>query len=217
MKKVIVVLNLCLLSFSFVYSQPEEELHCRSDLEKIFKTIDHKIKYETVRHFYMESQKSNSFIYILSDNAWNHYYQLIRGHSMLKEHNADSGNISSVKRISQEEMNRRIELLDCTPEKALNEYVDFIKNIKSEKEKYLNCISVEVIKRDSSIYAKEQIGFYDFLPPGQSNIHPSGLMKKLDFLKVFKVFIFDNNEDILPDGDIVCDYLEILRFDRPPK
>ncbi|MDR2039458.1 MAG: hypothetical protein LBQ60_16165 [Bacteroidales bacterium] len=217
MKKVIIVLNLSLISFSIVYSQPEVELYCRFNLEKIFKTIDHKLKYETVRHFYMESRKSNSFIYMLSDNTWNHYYQIIRGHSVLEAHNTDSGNISPVKRISQEEMNRRIELLDCTPEKAFNEYVDFIKNIKLEKEKYLNCIGAEVTKRDSSKYAKELIGLYDFLPPGQSNIHPSGLVKKLDFLKIFKVFIFDNNEDILPDGDTVCDYLEILRFDRPLK
>jgi len=109
-----------------------------------------------------------------------------------------------VRKISEEEMYRYIKLLNCTPQKAIKEYIDFIRNIKSEKEIYLKCIDAEIAKGDLSEYANNDM-IYGYLPFMQSFIP---IMTPLNYLKVFKEFILNDDEEVLPDYTRVRAYLK---------
>jgi hypothetical protein len=179
----------------------------------VFKAHDLKIKYETVEYIYKATEKKSSFMFPKHNDfidILNHYRKIITGVPQYFEKQEDSINVNhgelvEVKWMSEEEINRYVEYLNCTPEKAVKEYMDFIENIKLEKEIYLKCIDTELAKGDSSEYAKDKMFDYDFLPPFQSLIPPP--ITKLDFLKVFKEFIFKDNKDVLPDRMRVYVYL----------
>jgi hypothetical protein len=214
MKKVTSVFCLYLLSITFTYSQSEVELDCNLNLESIFKVCDLKIKYETVQYIYKESEKKSRFT--KNSSFLNSSFELIRGFPLYSKKQCDSiSNVNpkelvKVEWMSEEEMNSYIEQLNCTPEQALNEYKDFIRNIKSEKELYLKCIDAEVAKGDLSEYAEDFTVFYSFLPPGWSLTPPPSRLSKLDFLKVFKEFILNDNEEVLPDGLKISAYLKCI-------
>ena len=101
----------------------------------------------------------------------------------------------TVKPLSKEEVKSYIDYL-LTPEEAYKEYRDIIQHIKSEKEIYLKCIDAELDKGDLSGYA----GPYSFKNPMSSLLPPLSSLTKLNFIKIFKEFIFNNNEEVLPDG-----------------
>ncbi|MDR1583275.1 MAG: hypothetical protein LBS55_08475 [Prevotellaceae bacterium] len=210
MKKIIVLFFLSILSFVRVYSQTVAVSDCTPNIENMFKVNKLKIKYETVQHIY----EKHKFLYIMSKDTWSRYFELIRGYPLEIEEQEGSipekGAIITVKPISEEEINRYIEQLNCTPEQALDEYKSLIRNIKSEKEIYLKCIDTEIEKGDLSEYASTVILPYGFMPPGWSIVPPPTNLSKLDFLKVFKEFIFNSNEDVLPKGTRVVRYLNRL-------
>jgi hypothetical protein len=208
MKKVIVVFYLSLFPFDFVYSQSETDSVCLSNLKNIFKVYKLKIKYETVQYIYDETKKNGGTFYHNSDFL-NRSYELITGFP-LKEQNdgVKHGKSVEVKKMSKEEINRYIEQLNCTPEQAFQEYKDLIRDIKSEKGIYLNCIEAEIAKGDSSKYARASL-LYNFHPPESSLISPpGGPVKTINFLKVFKEFVLNNNEEVLPEGWRVDSYLK---------
>ncbi|MDR1169479.1 MAG: hypothetical protein LBK97_01430 [Prevotellaceae bacterium] len=105
-------------------------------------------------------------------------------------------------------MDSYIEQINCTPEEALKEYLCFIQDIKLEKEIYLKCIDTELAKGDLSEYARKFISLYKFLEPGMSVIGPPWKFTKLDLLKVFKEFILNDNEEVLPDSLRISAYLK---------
>ena len=176
MLKVIVMLFISLLSLNFVYLQTRVDSDCNSNIEKIFKVLNLKIKYEAIQSFY-----TDSIIY---------------------------------KKFGKSEENRRsyekeIKVFNpnnCTPEEAFIAYRDFIRNIKSEKEKYLKCIDAEIAKGDSSDYTNKLLSLYNYLPLWQSN----GLVSvtKLNFLKIFKEFIFNKDEEVLPECFRIRSYIQ---------
>jgi hypothetical protein len=86
-------------------------------------------------------------------------------------------------------------------------YKRLIRDIKSEKERYLNCIDAELAKGDLSEYAEDGM-LYKLLEPGMSVIGPPWRFTKLDFLKVFKEFVINDNKEVLPDGVRVHAYLK---------
>jgi hypothetical protein len=211
MKKMIVMLYICLPSF--VYSQSGVGSDCNLNLENIFKVQYLKIRYETVQYIY-ETKKKGSFGFPRNSEYLNRCYEIITGSPLYLEKQNDSisgvnhGELVEVKWMSEEEVNRYIEQLNCTPEKAFEEYKAIIQNIKSQKALYSKCLDAELAKGDSSEYAKENMSPYGFLPPMQSVIHLPVSITKLDFLKVFKEFVFNDNEDVLPDGVRVYAYLK---------
>jgi hypothetical protein len=179
-------------------------------LENIFKVHTLSIRYETVQYIYEESERKGRFS--KNSSFLNSSFELIRGVPLYSKKQCDSiSNVNSkelvdVEWMSEEEMNSYIEQLNCTPEQALDEYKRFIRNIKSEKEIYLKCIDTELAEGDLSECANPAILFYDFTSPGRSLMLP--LIKRLDFLKVFKEFIFNRDEEVLPDGERVYVYLK---------
>jgi hypothetical protein len=193
---------------------------CEPDMENIFKVLDVKIKYETVQFIYQEREKKQSYLFstmITENNRQNYFLELIKDLSPDSEKQKGAiskeektGELVSMKieRMSEEEIDKLIEQMNCTPEQAFKEYMDYILNIKSKKEIYLKCIDAEFAKGDSSEYAKENISPYSFLPPMQSVMHLPVSITKLDFLKVFKEFVFNDNEDVLPGGLRVYAYLK---------
>jgi hypothetical protein len=62
---------------------------------------------------------------------------------------------------------------------------------------YLRCIDIELAKGGESEYAKDEI-FYSFGHPWSSLLPP--IITKLDFLKVFKEFVLDDNNGDIPDS-----------------
>lgn len=109
------------------------------------------------------------------------------------------GHMVPVKSLSTEELNGIIQELDCTPEKALEEYKSFIRDIKSQKEFYSACVDTEIAKGDSSEYAKKRSYLYSFQNPMSSYIGSIQRITQLEFLKVFREFIFNDDEEVLPD------------------
>ena len=205
MKKIISVFYLFLSTMAFVYSQTEVdtmqtevESDCDTNLENIFKVHDLRIKFETVLFIYKHKEggfhKNNSFL--------NNSFQLIRGIPYFKEQKdsisgVSSGELVKVEFMSKEEMSQYIEQLNCTPEEASNEYEDFVRNIQFEKDMYLRCIDIELTKGGESEYAKDEI-FYSFGHPWSSLLPP--MITKLDFLKVFKEFVLNDNKGGMPDS-----------------
>ena len=96
--------------------------------------------------------------------------------------------------MSDEEVSKYLDDLNFTPQDAYNEYRDYIQNIKLEREVYLNCIDAELAKGDTSEYAKDRL--YDFMEPGSSLMI---WIMKLDFLKVFKEYILNDDNEVLPN------------------
>ena len=104
---------------------------------------------------------------------------------------------------SKEEVKKYIDHL-FTPEEALEEYRTLIQHIKPEKEIYLKCIDAELAKGELSGYTAP----YSFKNPISSLLPPLVSLTKLNFLKLFKEFIFNNNEDVLPDELIANAFLK---------
>ena len=177
-----------------VYPQTELDLDWGGKIENIFKAHNLKIKYETVQYIY------NAKGFPKNDSFLNSSFELIRGFPYFEEaqdtiSEVKHGKLMNVEWMSKEEINRYIERLNCTPEEAYKEYKVFLRNIQLEKDMYLRCIDIELAKGGESEYAKDEI-FYSFGHPWSSLLPP--IITKLDFLKVFKEFVLDdNNGDIL--------------------
>jgi hypothetical protein len=62
---------------------------------------------------------------------------------------------------------------------------------------YSKCIDLELLKGDVSEYAKDKIS-YSFHEPWSSLSSP--MITKLDFLKVFKEFILNDDKNYMPDS-----------------
>jgi hypothetical protein len=207
-------------------------------LKDIFKIHALKIKYEAVESLYKSLNIKDSIIHNkqhfphISKSIWNIYFEAIRGfppddfedqteiiermsteeRNSNTEHSRDSISqmkLVSVKRLSEEEIKGYIKQLNCTPAEALKEYLDFIQHIKSEKEVYMKCIDAEISKDDLSEYASIEITpLYSFFPPWESLTPLPWNLTKLNYLKIFKEFIFNDNNDVLPDGLRVYAYLK---------
>jgi len=216
MKKVFVVFCLFLIPIAFVYSQKKVKINCKQYLEIIFQIQEYKYKYEIVQYIY---KYRNGGMFLKNDSFLNDSFELIRGCPYFEEKakvweggivrlpiSDEQEKVEKVEWMSKEEMNRYLEHLNYTPEEALIHYINFIQNIKLEKEMYLKCIDEVIAKRSTSKkYAKTQISYY-FKPPHESLLHPP--MSELDFLKVFKEFIINNDEEVLPDYVRVMDFLK---------
>jgi hypothetical protein len=182
-------------------------------MENLFKAHTLKIKYETVQYIH----EKHGYLRVMGKWQWNEYFELIRGFPIFDEQKNDSisgscpekGKLVPVKRLSEEELDGYIEQLNCTPEKVSREYWDFVRDIKSEKELYLKCIDAELAKGDSSEYTQKEImPFYTFLRPGWSLIPLPVRLTKLDYLKIFKEFVLNDDLEVLPDGLWVHIYLK---------
>lgn len=108
--------------------------------------------------------------------------------------------------MTDEEMSSFVEQINCTPREALIAYMKFIRGIKSERDMYVKRIDTELAKGNLSEFANEGI-FYSFLEPG-SPFLPPWKVTKLDFLKIFKEFILNDDIEILPDDVRVQAYLK---------
>ena len=235
-KKVIIVLSLSVFFSTCVYSQKGAESDCDLNLENIFKANDMKIRFQAVDFLFIMREKfklraklnaeeqastyeylfrnivapGECFIFAKNTSDVNDLSKKIIGfpyNSIVsdKEH----GQLVDVEWMSEEEIDSFVEQMGTTPEDAVKDYLDFTRNIKEEKEIYLKCIDAELAKGDSSKYATEFIPEYDFHTSMQSIRGP--VIKKTDFLKVFKEFILLNDDAeylYLPDVVRVIAYLK---------
>jgi hypothetical protein len=208
------------------------ETDCKLNLEKIFKVHDFKIRYEAVNYIYNARAKNNKFMFSKNGSALNVLFELINGYPMESEKQQDSiskvrhkkaigfeeavraqkeginpGKLVEVEWMSEAEIDGYIEELHCTPKEAHKEYRDLIRDIKLEKEIYMKCIDAELAKDDLSEYAKAGM-LYKFLEPGWSLMGLPRNFTKLGFLKIFKEFILNDDDEVLPDGVRVHAYLK---------
>ncbi|RNC64927.1 hypothetical protein D7D25_09970 [Proteiniphilum sp. X52] len=187
---------LIILSLTFAYSQTTVKSDCDVKLDNIFKAYNLKIKYETVQYIYNAKALPKNDLFL------NNSFELIRGISYFEKKQditpeIKSGELENVEWMSKEEMDLYIERLNCTPDDAYKEYEVFLQNIQLEKEMYLKCIDMELVKGDESEYAKDEI-FYSFKHPWTSLLPPK--ITKLDFLKVFKEYILIDEKREMPDS-----------------
>ena len=191
MKKIIIVLCMLLLPLAFVYPQTAVDTVCQQNLENVFKVRFFKNKYETVQYIHKQSRlKSKGFMFEKNSHYLDEYFKLIRGRPYLDKQERSN----KIEYMSDEEVSKYLEDLNFSPQDAYNEYRDYIQNIKLEREVYLNCIDAELAKGDTSEYAKDRL--YDFLEPGSSIML---WIMKLDFLKVFKEYILNDDNEVLPN------------------
>jgi hypothetical protein len=196
MKKIIVIFYLCLLPVALVYAQPATDSVCRANLEKIFKVLSLRIKYESIEHLYELSER-DAVITVTLQKHYGHYFEDMTGVPLDTEYYKGT---TAVK-ISITEF---VKQLNYPPSRAWQEYRDFIQHLKSEKELCLKCIDAELAKGDLSKYVNKKMSYY-YRFPGSSLL---GLfVAKLDYLKVFKEFILIDNEEVLPHGYWVTAYL----------
>jgi hypothetical protein len=228
MKKMVFAFCMSLLPIAFIYPQSKVELDSNLNLASIFKVHKFKIRYEAVDYVYNAREKNSKFIFFKNSSSLKSLFELINGFPMESKEQQDSilkktigydeairlqkdgikpGELVEVEWMSEEEMDQYMEQLNCTPKEALKEYLDFIQDIKLEKAFYLKCIDTELAKGDLSEYAKSGM-LYKFLEPGMSVMGLPRKFTKLDFLKVFKEFVINDNEEILPEGWRVAVYLK---------
>ncbi|MPM90953.1 hypothetical protein SDC9_138076 [bioreactor metagenome] len=207
MKRVIIIFCLFLFPFAFVFPQTETDTACKQKIETVFKVRDFKEKYDIVKYIHNEKLLKSSYLFSGDGRHLDRFFILIKGFPYFEQQNDSISRVKSLTSVmSEEEVNRYIEQLNYTPQDAYKEYRDFIQNIKHEKEAYLKCIDAELAKGDTSEYKKEWMLFYIFRKPGGSIMAPD--ITKLDFLKVFKEFILNDDLEVLPDYSRVTAYLK---------
>ena len=204
MKKVIIVFYLCFVPV-FVSAQSAADSVCRAHIEKIFKVLDLKIKYEAAAYFEEFSENINSEITVpIEENEYARYFEEITGVPL------DSGKYKgaiSVK-IDVEDFAKK---LNYSWSQAWQEYEDLIKNIKSDKEVCLKCIDAELAKGESSEYANRTVIPYNYRNSKSRWLLYLGkplFLTKSDYLKVFKEFIFNENKEVLPHHLRAAAYLK---------
>lgn len=189
--------------------QTEVDSACMWNLEDIFKVHDFKKKFDIVEDIYRESRLKESFLFSSFNHyLLNRYFIFIRGFSYFEQPidsivSVKPGEPMITEYMPEEEVNKYIEQLNYTPGEAYKDYTDFIRNIKLEKDMYLKCIDIELAKNFDSEYAKEILR-YEIKSPSPS----PPWITKLDYLKVFKEFIFNRNEVALPAYFRVYVYIE---------
>jgi len=220
MKKIIIVLCLSIFSLAFVYSQTEAETmtvqtefesDCEAKLENIFKIYDFKKKYDIVEDLYKESKKRESILFSNYNYGYlNHIFKLIQGFPYFESKDSipiiKPGEPTKIEYMSEDAVNEYIRQLDCTPAEAYRNYFNFIRKIKLKKELYLRCIDMELAKDFDSDYTKDMLR-YEVIqaPPSLSHLP---IISKLHFLKLFKEFILNDDEAVLPDYFRALVYLD---------
>ena len=138
----------------------------------------------------------------------NHIFEFIKGFPYFES--KDSIPIIKVREplqveyMPEEEVNKFIEQLNYSPREAYRSYYHSIRNIKLEKELYLRCIDVELAKSFDSEYTTDILRYEQSFP---SPTHPP-IISKFHFLKVFKEFILNDDEAVLPNYFRAMVYLE---------
>lgn len=210
---------LSILSIAFVYPQNKVDTiqtgagsDCDVNLDNIFKTYDLKRKYDIVEYIYKESKKRESILFSNYNYGYlNHIFKLIRGFPYFESKDSipiiKPGEPTQIKYMSEDEVNKYIEQLNYTPGEAYRSYYDYIRNIKLEKELYLRCIDMELEKKFDSEYMKEMLRYEVVIKAPLSPSHLP-IISKFHFLKLFKEFILNDDEAILPNYFRAMVYLD---------
>jgi hypothetical protein len=91
------------------------------------------------------------------------------------------------------------------PTVSLKKYMEKITSITLNKSAYKSCIESELAIKNNDL----KMPFtYDYLFPLDSHIPIEGTMKRHDYLKVFKHFIFDLDNYTLPPLKVAAEYLK---------
>ena len=91
------------------------------------------------------------------------------------------------------------------PAVSLKKYKEKIITIKLNKSTYISCIESELANKNNSL--KKPL-MYGYLFPMDSYIPIEGIMNRHDFLKIFKHFIFDLDNNTLPPLKVAVEYLK---------
>lgn len=220
MKKEIIVFCISILPISFVFPQTEVDTIqtevdsvCVRNLEDIFKIYDLKRKFDIVEHIYNESRQKESILFSnYNYRHLNHLFELIRGIPYFEQpkdsiSTVEYGKLIEIEYMSEEEVNKYIERLNYTPGEAYRIYYHSIRNIKLEKELYLKCIDMELAKNSDSEYTKEMLRYEVVIKAPRSPSHLP-IISKFHFLKLFKEFILNDDEAVLPNYFRAMVYLD---------
>lgn len=211
MKKVIAVFCISFFLCLSVFSQTETGSHCESALKDILHVHRLKVKYEAAQELYPAIKDKNSYFYYMLSQK--HRVELLKfiidnPDSFPEFEEIEKGSAETelmpVRKVSDKEKEWFIGQLTKNLDDYLTDYQSSIATIKSKKEIYLQCIEEELAKGELSEYKQKKL-IYNYNPPMRSVLLP--LITKFDFLRIFKDFIFSEDESLLPDSDRISAYL----------
>jgi hypothetical protein len=216
MRKNIVFYLCIMLPVSFVYAKPaSDSIRCHANIEKIFKVLNLKVKYEAFVYFYDMTEKNNKFRTDVLEqdyrrDDWMQQFKLFTSFSLEEELHNDSVGLSG-----KTDMGDFVKQLYYPTKEAWYEYkkyiwfeyLQLITSIKAEKEQYFKCIESELAKGELSEYAHKEMA-YDFYSPLVSVLGNPPCLSKLDYLEVFKEFILNDDGEVLPEGLMAVAYLK---------
>jgi hypothetical protein len=228
MKKIITILCLnCFLCLS-AYSQAETNSCCESVLKEVLHVHTLKVKYEAAQELYPAIKDKNSYFYmILSAKHRAELLKLIVDNSdpfpefeEIETSQVETGSVTvfdkekktkqlesglmPVKKVSDKEKEWYIGQLTKSIDEYFTDYQNSIIALKSKKELCLQCIEEELAKGELSEYKQKKL-LYNYNPPMRSVLSP--VITKFDFLRIFKEFIFNDEMNLLPDGNKAYVYL----------
>jgi len=91
------------------------------------------------------------------------------------------------------------------PAVSLKKYKEKIITIKLNKSTYISCIESELANKNNSLKPRLM---YDYKFPMDSHIGKENLMNRHDFLKIFKHFIFDLDNNTLPPLKVAVEFIK---------
>ncbi len=91
------------------------------------------------------------------------------------------------------------------PVVSLKKYKEKILTIKLNKSTYISCIESELANKNNSLMKSLM---YDYIFPMHSYLPKESMMNRCDFLKIFKHFIFDLDNNTLPPLKVAVEFLK---------
>jgi hypothetical protein len=95
--------------------------------------------------------------------------------------------------------------LNQKAEQVFAEYRNLIRKINSEKDIYMKAVDAEIAKGSMSKYAKSRCT-YHFFPSFSSVRYPLSITQ-LEYLKIFREFVLEGKEELLPCGWRADEYI----------
>ena len=125
--------------------------------------------------------------------------------SVMYQQKKETLSLSNIK--SSLQMDSLYKIVVEEPAVSLKKYTEKIIIITLNKSTYISCIESELANKNNSL--KKPLTYdYDYRFPMDSYIPIEGIMNRHDFLKIFKHFIFDLDNNTLPPLKVAVEYLK---------
>jgi len=188
-----------------------QQTDCKALIDDILEIHSMQRRYDIVSWIYANP---TSYFTNANNKVLNDDFKLIRSYapnSDLKEEidPRKPSKIVKEKTLTKEWADSLVRELHCTPEQALEDYKEYVRQLKTKKDACIACIDAELAKGVASKYVKRIPGWYTYTPPSYMALpKPPYEVTTLDYFRLVKEFVLLNDEAILPDGQRADTYLQ---------